>query len=478
MLYTGKLLYAELYDDSTYPYTNVKAVWEANRDKHPGRLIVTNADWHDPGPKPIGNYKIGGRVLSQQYASWPGFGWNAGELPRMVRTMTGVDNFVGTIPALIGGERQSLSYGAGVERATTRTWFGRKADGEWAVEVTTTNYTLDGIVDRMEALGIVDGMVLDGSGSSQLYDGDTHITGDGRRIYSYLLCWFAEEEDEKEEDEKPVTYRKGIDVSKWQGAIDWEAVKADGVEFTMLRAGYGQGNIDEQFRRNADECTRLGIPFGVYWFSYAYTEAMAEREAEYCLEAVKPYKLSYPIAFDFEYDSVDHASDKGVTVNKTLASSLARTFLNAIEAAGYYGMLYANPNYLSAYFEDDMPERYDIWLAKWPKEPDISVNPGPGGMWQYTSSGAVDGINGRVDMNAAYRDYPAIIGQPAEPEPEKPAQEDKPMTWEEEQQAATAWVKAQNLSDGERPDDGVKRVELWVTLWRLWKFIKKLIKEG
>ena len=469
MLYTGKLLYAELYDDSTYPYTGVRAVREANRDKHPGRLIVTNADWHDPGPKPIGNYKIDGRVLSQQYASWPGFGWNAGELPRMVRTMTGVDNFVGTIPALIGGERQSLSYGAGVERSTTRTWFGVDAAGEWYVEVTTDNYTLDGIVDRMEDLGIVDGIVLDGSGSSQWYDGETHITGDGRKIYSYLLCWFAEE-DEKEEDEKPVTYRKGIDVSKWQGAIDWEAVKADGVEFAMLRAGYGQGNIDEQFSRNADECTRLGIPFGVYWFSYAYTEDMARKEAQYCLNAVAPYKLSYPIAFDFEYDSVDYASDKGVTVSKALASSLARTFLNAIEAAGYYGILYANPNYLSAYFEDDIPERYDIWLAKWPKDPDISVNPGPGGMWQYTSSGAVSGINGRVDMNAAYYDYPALIGQPAEPEPEpeEPEKEDKPMTWQEEQQAATEWVKSTGISDGERPNDGVKRVELWVTLWRMF----------
>ena len=469
MLYTGKLLYAELYDDSTYPYTGVRAVREANRDKHPGRLIVTNADWHDPGPKPIGNYKIDGRVLSQQYASWPGFGWNAGELPRMVRTMTGVDNFVGTIPALIGGERQSLSYGAGVERSTTRTWFGVDAAGEWYVEVTTDNYTLDGIVDRMEDLGIVDGIVLDGSGSSQWYDGETHITGDGRKIYSYLLCWFAEE-DEKEEDEKPVTYRKGIDVSKWQGAIDWEAVKADGVEFAMLRAGYGQGNIDEQFSRNADECTRLGIPFGVYWFSYAYTEDMARKEAQYCLNAVAPYKLSYPIAFDFEYDSVDYASDKGVTVSKALASSLARTFLNAIEAAGYYGILYANPNYLSAYFEDDIPERYDIWLAKWPKDPDISVNPGPGGMWQYTSSGAVSGINGRVDMNAAYYDYPALIGQPAEPEPEpeEPEKEDKPMTWQEEQQAATEWVKETGISDGERPEDAVKRVELWVTLWRMF----------
>ena len=475
MIHTGKLLACELYDDMQPPYTNVRAVWEARHSRHPGRCVVTNAHWYDPGPKQCGNYKVGGVVLSNQ---WPGaltgFGWNTGE-PQWTSHMENYENFICTIPALVGGERQNLSYGAGVERATTRTWFGRKADGEWCVEVTTSNYTLDGIVDRMEALGIVDGMVFDGSGSSQLYDGETRITGDGRTIYSYLLCWFAEEEGEKEEDKKPVTYRKGIDVSKWQGAIDWEKAKADGIEFAMLRAGYGQGNIDEQFRRNADECTRLGIPFGVYWFSYAYNIERAEREAEYCLEAIKGYTLSYPVAFDFEYDSVDYALEYGVTITKALASDIARAFLGRIEAEGYYAMLYANPNYLSAYFEDDMPERYDIWLAKWPKEPDISINPGPGGMWQYTSSGAVDGINGRVDMNAAYRDYPAIIGQP---EPGKPEEEDKPMTWEEEQQAATAWVKAQNLSDGERPDDGVKRVELWVTLWRLWKLIKKLIKEG
>lgn len=70
------------------------------------------------------------------------------------------------------------------------------------------------------------------------------------------------------------TTYKGIDVSKWQGVIDWDKVKADGVEFAMLRAGYGQSGVDEQFERNAQECTRLGIPFGVYWFSYAYTTAL------------------------------------------------------------------------------------------------------------------------------------------------------------------------------------------------------------
>lgn len=464
MLYHGKLLHAELYDDSTYPYTDVKKVWEANKDKHAGRLIVTNAHWHDPGPKQCGNYKVDGKVLSNQ---WPdaltGFGWNTGE-PQWTSHMDNYENFICTIPALINGERQKLDYGLGVERATTRTWFGRTADGEWYVEVTTDNYTLNGIVDRMEALGIVDGMVLDGSGSSQWYDGETRIKGDGRTVYSYLILWF---EDAAQGGDDNMDVKTGVDVSKWQGEIDWEKAKADGVEFAMLRAGYGRGNIDDRFKRNADECTRLGIPFGVYWFSYAYTEDMARKEAQYCLNAVAPYKLSYPIAFDFEYDSVDHAQDKGVTITKELASAIARAFLTEIENAGYYATLYANPNYLAVYFDDDIPTRYDIWLAQWPRNPQPEPKPEQcGGMWQYTSSGTVDGIEGRVDMNYAYYDYPTLTGNT--PESEEPEQEDKPMTWEEEQQAATAWVKETGLSDGERPDDGVKRVELWVTLWRMF----------
>ena len=471
MLHTGKLLACELYDDMQPPYTNVRAVWEARHSRHPGRCVVTNAHWYDPGPKQCGNYKVGGVVLSNQ---WPGaltgFGWNTGE-PQWTSHMENYENFICTIPALAGGKRQSLNYGLGVERATTRTWFGRKADGEWCVEVTTANYTLDGIVDRMEALGITDGMVLDGSGSSQLYDGEMRITGDGRTIYSYLLCWFAEEEGEKEEDKKPVTYRKGIDVSKWQGAIDWEAVKADGVEFAMLRAGYGQGNIDEQFYRNADECTRLGIPFGVYWFSYAYTEAMARREAEHCLEVIKPYKLSYPVAWDYEYDSMDYATERGIKITKTLVSAMARAFLNKVEEAGYYGALYANPNYLAQYFDADLPKRYDIWLAKWPYTvpgPDTLKPEQCGGIWQYTSSGSVDGINGRVDMNYAYYDYPALTGfKPSVDEPEDEPEVDKPVDYETEKALAREWVKELGISDGERGGDGVTREEMWVMLYRL-----------
>lgn len=464
MLYHNKLLHAELYDDSTYPYTDVKKVWEANNGKYPGKLVVTNAHWHDPGPAYCGNYKVGGKVLSNQYDSIAGFGWKSGDVPRIAWYMDGLDYYVSTIPALVSGKRQNLSYGSGVERATTRTWFGCTADGEWYVEVTTDNYTLDGIVDRMEALGIVDGMVLDGSGSSQWYDGETRIKGDGRSVYSYLILWF---EDAAQGGDDNMDVKTGVDVSKWQGEIDWEKAKADGVEFAMLRAGYGRGNMDDRFKRNADECTRLGIPFGVYWFSYAYTEDMARKEAQYCLNAVAPYKLSYPIAFDFEYDSVDHAQDKGVTITKELASAITRAFLTEIENAGYYATLYANPNYLAVYFDDNIPTRYDIWLAQWPRNPQPEPKPEQcGGMWQYTSSGTVDGIEGRVDMNYAYYDYPTLTGNT--PESEEPEQEEEPMTWEEEQKAATEWAKSKGISDGERPEDAVKRVELWVTLWRMF----------
>lgn len=211
-----------------------------------------------------------------------------------------------------------------------------------------------------------------------------------------------------------MTVKKGIDVSKWQGVIDWDKVKAQGIDFVMLRAGYGQNNIDEQFVRNADECTRLGIPFGVYWFSYAGTVERARQEAKYCIEAIKPYRIEYPIAFDFEYDSVDYLAGKGITTTKKLASDMARAFLEKIEAAGHYPMLYTNADYLARYFDGELAAKYDIWLAQWPKNPDPEKPPRSVGIWQYSNVGRVPGIvngKGNVDMNAAYKDYPALIAE-------------------------------------------------------------------
>lgn len=252
--------------------------------------------------------------------------------------------------------------------------------------------------------------------------------------------------------------RKGIDVSKHQGTIDWEKVKASGVEFAMIRAGYGKNNIDKQFERNIKECNRLGIPCGVYWFSYAYNEAMAEKEAEYCLAAIKPYRLDYPVAFDFEYDSVNYAAKNGVNITKAIASKITKAFCETVEKAGYYVMNYANDDYQTRYFDSAVKKDYDLWLAKWPKTPDLNKPPACG-IWQYSSTGKVPGITGNVDMNAAYKDYPALIN--------KKDKKEEPAAEKSEAEKAGEWVIKKGISDGSNPDATATRSQIWTMLYRM-----------
>ncbi|WP_312938865.1 glycoside hydrolase family 25 protein [Oscillibacter sp.] len=201
------------------------------------------------------------------------------------------------------------------------------------------------------------------------------------------------------------TQIKGIDISTWQGAPDFEKVKASGIEFVIARAGYGKNNIDKQFARNAAECNRLGIPFGVYWFSYALTVGDAAREALYCLEAVKPYRLEYPIIFDLEYDTVRYAKNNGVAITKALATQMVKAFCSEIEKAGYYAANYANTDYAANMLDMSTLSHFDLWFASYKS----TCSRSDAGIWQYSSSGKVDGISGSVDMDYSFRDYPAII---------------------------------------------------------------------
>lgn len=202
---------------------------------------------------------------------------------------------------------------------------------------------------------------------------------------------------------------RGIDVSKHQGLINWNRVKAAGIQFAMIRAGYGKNNIDTQFVRNITECNRLGIPVGVYWFSYALNEKMAAEEAQKVLEIIRPYKVEYPVVFDLEYDTIEYAKKKGITINKAMASKMVEAFCGTIEKAGYYAMNYANLDYLRNMFDPGLRTKYDLWYAQYASEVNSQV--GSVGIWQYTSSGKVDGISGNVDMNIAYKDYKAIISK-------------------------------------------------------------------
>lgn len=198
----------------------------------------------------------------------------------------------------------------------------------------------------------------------------------------------------------------GIDVSEHNGNIDWAKAKAAGVQFAMIRAGYGQGNIDKKFQYNISECNRLDIPCGVYWFSYALSTAAAKREAQYCLGAIKPYKVEYPVAFDYEYDSVAYAQKKNVSITKAVASEIVRAFCREIENAKYYVLNYGNPDYLTRFFDAGVADKFGIWLASWgirEKPPrDCQI-------WQYSATGKINGILGNVDLNKSFIDFPAVI---------------------------------------------------------------------
>lgn len=200
---------------------------------------------------------------------------------------------------------------------------------------------------------------------------------------------------------------KGIDVSVHNGTINWKKVKEAGIQFAIIRAGYGKTKIDKQFKKNITEALKAGIKVGVYWFSYAYTEEMAKQEAKSCLAAIESYKIEYPVAFDFEYDSVRYAKTKGVTITKELASKLVDAFCSEVQKAGYYAMNYANKQYIRNMFTDEITKKYDLWYAR-PEvsKPDFAVN-----LWQNSFVGKVPGIPTDVDLNIAYVDYAEIISQ-------------------------------------------------------------------
>lgn len=252
--------------------------------------------------------------------------------------------------------------------------------------------------------------------------------------------------------------KKYIDISKYQGDVDFAKLKGN-VDGVIIRAGYGQNNIDEKFKRNISECNKHGIPCGVYWFSYAYTEAMARKEAEYCLAAIKPYKVELPVCFDFEYDSVNYAQKNGVGIGKTLATALVHAFCGVVEKAGYYAMNYTNGDYLSRYF-DASTLKYDLWYAAWPSKPDPAKPPRECGIWQYSSKGSVPGINGNVDMDYAYKDYPAIIKKAGLNIPKK----DEPWYTQ-----AQEWAMANGITDGTKPEEPASRAEVWAMLQRTVK---------
>ena len=205
--------------------------------------------------------------------------------------------------------------------------------------------------------------------------------------------------------------RNGIDVSAWQANVNWEKAKTE-IDFVIVRLGYGTNTLDKYAKRNISELNRLGIPYGVYWFSYAYTVEMARTEAKSAVAHLKELgaKLSYPVYFDWEYDSRNRAGKNGVTVSNDLLRNMATAFCEEVKSAGYYAGIYANPDYIKNHFGADIFKQYDLWLAHYVNSTSYQAN-----VWQYSNTGKVAGINGNVDMNRCAVDYPSKIAGESKP---------------------------------------------------------------
>ena len=195
-----------------------------------------------------------------------------------------------------------------------------------------------------------------------------------------------------------------IDVSGWQGDIDWAKAKADGVEGAIIRLGYGEGNnADKKAQRNISECKRLGIPFGIYWYSYADTPALAKEEGADVVAKLKqfgvnPSDLAYPVYYDLEkwtWEGHQPPTDPNVYNN------IVNNWYSALQSAGYKNLgVYSYTSYLQGPLKHADIYAKTTWVAQYGARMGFDSFPTNSRGWQYTSSGKVDGISGNVDMNA------------------------------------------------------------------------------
>ncbi|MCR4763505.1 MAG: hypothetical protein K5696_08235 [Lachnospiraceae bacterium] len=191
-------------------------------------------------------------------------------------------------------------------------------------------------------------------------------------------------------------YAAGIDVSVYQGVIDWQAVKDDGVQFAMIRVGSHKKGIDTQFAANMQGANAVGLRAGVYYYSVAATVDEARQDANIVLNAIAPYTVSFPVAIDYEDSTLK-------SIAPADQAAIVTAFCDVIAAAGYYPMVYSSRNWFLSRMGDI---KYDRWIAQYSAALDY---PGAYTMWQSSSHGQVKGIGYRVDVNHLYKDLFSFI---------------------------------------------------------------------
>ncbi len=208
--------------------------------------------------------------------------------------------------------------------------------------------------------------------------------------------------------------KNGIDVSRWQGNINWDLVKNSGMSFAIIKlGGADQGYyVDSCFEQNYAKAKAAGIPVGAYWYSNAKSGDEARKEARFFIEKLKGKQFEYPVYMDVEEKAM-------LNLGREKLSDVIASFLNEMESAGYFAGLYMSASPLSSLTTDGIKKRYAIWVAHYGvSKPSYN---GQYGMWQKSSTGKVNGISGNVDLNECYVDYPKQIksdGRNGFPKPE------------------------------------------------------------
>lgn len=196
---------------------------------------------------------------------------------------------------------------------------------------------------------------------------------------------------------------RGVDVSKWQGNIDYSKVKATGIDFVIARIGYGmyENQKDQEFEDNYKGAVANNLPIGVYLYSYALSVEDAKREAQITLKWLNNRKLNLPVYYDIEDKSQE-------TLSKETLTTMCETFCKIIEEAGYWAGIYANKYWLTSHLDHEkLEKKYTIWVAQYNT---TNTYKGIYDMWQYTSQGRVNGINGNVCMDVLYRNIFTNMG--------------------------------------------------------------------
>ena len=287
-------------------------------------------------------------------------------------------------------ETVDLSGAAGIADDTERQE-GNIAEAVVSPEESAALPENDAILEFVDAFGEIHETMIDRSIPQHMYD-YANLTKDGM-LFSY--------------QDEHYTSRVGIDVSKYQGTIHWDAVKAQGIEFVFIRIGYrgygeaGTINLDQCFQDNIKGAQEAGLDVGVYFFSQAVNEEEAIEEAEFVVKNLQGYELQLPVVYDPETIRNDVARTDHVTGEQFTKNT--RAFCDCIRESGYDAMIYSNMMWEAFEFDLNQLSDIPIWYADYEALPQTPYN---FSIWQYTEQGRIDGIEGTIDLNLQFCPIP------------------------------------------------------------------------